>query len=427
MAKERGLLWFRTDLRLTDQPALQAALQACSEIVPVYILDEQWLGVDRWGFRRTGPFRMQFLLESLQDLKAQLQACGNDLIIRRGHAADVLPGLARKYGCKRAFAGKAYTSEELAVEQALRGKLDVDYFHNSTMIHPDDLPFSIDQLPRVFTDFRKRVEKYSAVRSPVPAPEVIPGPTLGEYPVPSLSDLGYESGQPDPRSVLAFSGGERAGRRRMDHYFWKTEGLSDYKETRNGLIGPDYSSKFSPWLAQGCLSARSIHAEIERYEAKIVSNQSTYWLKFELLWRDFFKFTAMRYGRRIFLPGGILQKKKNRGYRAEVVQRWIDGETGDDFVDANMRELKLTGFMSNRGRQNVASYLVHQLGQDWRAGAAWFESMLIDYDVTSNYGNWMYAAGVGNDPRDRIFNTQRQADRYDPEGAYRKLWLGDSR
>ena len=208
----------------------------------------------------------------------------------------------------------------------------------------------------------------------------------------------------------------------MDHYFWETKKLSQYKETRNGLIGADYSSKFSAWLAQGCISVRSIYAEVEQYENEIEQNQSTYWLKFELLWRDFFLYTAMRYGNKIFLPGGIKDKDKDWAYQPKKVQQWIEGETGDRFVDANMKELKQTGFMSNRGRQNVASYLVHRLKQDWRVGAAWFESMLIDYDVNSNYGNWIYAAGVGNDPRDRVFNTQKQAERYDEDGAYREMW-----
>ena len=199
--------------------------------------------------------------------------------------------------------------------------------------------------------------------------------------------------------------------------------MSVYKETRNGLIGADYSSKFSIWLAHGCISARSIYDQVEQYEREVEKNQSTYWMKFELLWRDFFKYTAMRYGARIFYPSGIKSERRRWNYDPKTVQQWIDGETGDDFVDANMRELKLTGFMSNRGRQNVASYLVHRLKQDWRAGAAWFESMLIDYDVTSNYGNWIYAAGVGNDPRDRVFNTKRQAEMYDGDGEYRRLWL----
>ncbi|PHN06119.1 DASH family cryptochrome [Flavilitoribacter nigricans] len=419
---KRGLLWFRTDLRLADNLALHAALQDCEEIIPVYILDEQWLGTDRWGFPRTGPFRLQFQLESLQDLQTQLSAKQSDLIFRCGHPAAILPELAREYQCDRIYCSKEYTFEEIAVERALEEQVEVSYFHNSPMIHPDDLPFAIEKLPEVFTNFRKKVEKYSQIRSPLPAPEIISSPTLESADLPSVQDLGRVGVAPDPRGVLAFRGGATAGADRLRHYLWDTRQLSDYKETRNGLIGADYSSKFSAWLAQGCLSARTIYAEVERYEAEVEKNQSTYWMKFELLWRDFFKFTAMRYGKKIFLPGGIKDKTKNWNYRPETVQRWIDGATGDAFVDANMRELKETGFMSNRGRQNVASYLVHQLGQDWRVGAAWFESRLIDYDVTSNYGNWIYAAGVGNDPRDRVFNTQRQAERYDEHGDYRELW-----
>lgn len=420
---QRGIIWFRTDLRLSDHPALQAALEANEAVIPVYILDEQWLGKDRWGFDRIGPFRMQFLLESLQDLKTKLQEKGSDLLIKRGRPADILPALSEQYQASKVFCSKEYTQEEIQVERELRQKLDLFCFHSSSMIHPDDLPFEIDRLPEVFTNFRKKVEKYSEIREPIPSPASISSPDLEKTDLPTLADLGYEPVLPDSRRVLAFKGGALAAWKRLDHYLWDTEGLSEYKTTRNGMIGADYSSKFSAWLAHGCLSARTIYAEVEKYEMEVEKNQSTYWMKFELLWRDFFKFTAMRYGNKIFLPGGIQDKNKNWSYDPDVVQAWIDGATGDDFVDANMRELKRSGFMSNRGRQNVASYLVHQLKQDWRVGAAWFESMLIDYDVTSNYGNWIYAAGVGNDPRDRVFNTKRQADRYDKEGNYRKLWL----
>ena len=291
------------------------------------------------------------------------------------------------------------------------------------MIHPDDVTFAIDRMPEVFTAFRKKVERYSEVRAPFLSPKSIASPTLESTVVPKLTDFGFEELQADQRSVLPFKGGAMEAWKRLEHYFWDTEKLSVYKETRNGLIGADYSSKFSPWLAHGCISARAIYDEVEKYEDEVEKNDSTYWLKFELLWRDFFKYTAMRYGTRIFHANGIKNQQKKWGYRPRAMQKWIDGETGDDFVDANMIELKSTGFMSNRGRQNVASYLVHKLNLDWRAGAAWFESMLIDYDVTSNYGNWIYAAGVGNDPRDRVFNTQKQASFYDKGKTYRKLWL----
>ena len=323
----------------------------------------------------------------------------------------------------RSIAPKEYTSEEIAVERKLAQRLSLRTFHNSPMIHPDDVTFEIDRMPEVFTAFRKKVERYSEVRQSFNSPKSIASPAIEASEVPSLTDFGFAAFQRDQRAVLPFKGGALEAWKRLEHYFWDTEKLSVYKETRNGLIGADYSSKFSPWLAHGCISARAIYDEVEKYEDEIEKNDSTYWLKFELLWRDFFKYTAMRYGTRIFQPNGIKDSQKKWGYRPKAMQKWIDGETGDDFVDANMIELKTTGFMSNRGRQNVASYLVHKLNLDWRAGAAWFESMLIDYDVASNYGNWIYAAGVGNDPRDRVFNTQKQAGMYDKDKAYRNRWL----
>ena len=420
---KRGILWFRTDLRLSDNLALRAAMEQCDEIVPVYIFDEQWLGEDAWGFRRTGPYRMQFILECLHDLQEHLREVGSDLIVKRGRPAEILEDIATQYDGGKVFCSKEYTHEEIGVEKQVAEKLDVEFFHNSPMIHPDDVVFDIHKMPEVFTAFRNKVEKYSEVREPFLSPEKIASPKLENTDIPTLSDFGFSDYKMDDRAAIRFKGGALAAFERLDHYFWDTEKLSEYKETRNGLIGADYSSKFSAWLAQGCISARTIYHEVEKYEREIEKNKSTYWLKFELLWRDFFKYTAMRYGRRIFWPSGIKNKKRKWLHQPRVVQRWMDGETGDAFVDANMRELKLTGFMSNRGRQNVASYLVHKLGQDWRVGAAWFESMLVDYDVASNSGNWIYAAGVGNDPRDRVFNTQRQADMYDKNGAYRSLWL----
>jgi deoxyribodipyrimidine photo-lyase len=200
--------------------------------------------------------------------------------------------------------------------------------------------------------------------------------------------------------------------------------LGHYKETRNGLLGHDYSSKFSPWLAQGSLSARQVHAAVRDYERQFGSNASTYWLVFELLWRDFFEFTAARHGPALYWRGGIQRKTRAWRHALADFQRWCQGESGDDFVDAGLRELATSGYLSNRARQNVASFLVHELGIDWRWGAAWFEHHLLDYAPASNYGNWQYIAGVGNDPRPlRRFDTQAQAQRYDASGSYRAQWL----
>ena len=145
-----------------------------------------------------------------------------------------------------------------------------------------------------------------------------------------------------------------------------------------------------------------------------------------MIWRDYFKYASLKHGNNFFKIGGILHKEYDWNTDSKAIENWKNGTTSETFVNANMIELKKTGWMSNRGRQNVASYFAKNLNLDWRIGAAYFESLLIDYDVHSNYGNWMYVAGVGNDPRDRTFNVKLQAERYDPDGKYQKLWLQES-
>jgi deoxyribodipyrimidine photo-lyase len=229
----------------------------------------------------------------------------------------------------------------------------------------------------------------------------------------------------DSRAVLQFKGGETKAIARLNHYFFETKCISEYKETRNGLVGANYSSKFSAWLALGCISPRFIYDELKKYETQFEANESTYWLVFELLWRDYFRFMMKKYNSKFFQQSGIQDKGiiVNK-HNTHQLQEWIVGKTGVDFVDANMKELKLTGFMSNRGRQNVASYLCNDLKLDWRFGAAYFEQQLIDYDVCSNWGNWAYLAGVGNDPRgNRYFNINKQSTDYDKNKKYRDLWL----
>lgn len=272
------------------------------------------------------------------------------------------------------------------------------------------------------------MEKGSEVREPMPAPLKVPSPKgMASDNRPSLQGFLERHGMlmpvADSRAVLPFQGGASAARARLKHYFWDSKRLAVYKKTRNGLVGADYSSKFSPWLANGCISARRIASEVRRFEREVESNDSTYWLVFELIWRDYFRFVAMKYGTKMFHRKALKPDSPNRGTQRHPFEAWKEGRTQDAFVNANMRELSQTGFMSNRGRQNVASYLVHDLGIDWRLGASWFEHMLLDHDPASNTGNWIYVAGVGNDPRpNRSFNTKRQAEMYDANGTYQTLW-----
>ena len=200
---------------------------------------------------------------------------------------------------------------------------------------------------------------------------------------------------------------------------------SGLNETRNELIGIDFSSKLSHWLALGCISPKFIYHEVKRFEHEVTSNDSTYWLIFELLWRDFFRFSFKKHPLEYYQLHGILGKSDRKATKNQLlIDSWINGETASSFVNAAMKELNATGWTSNRMRQIVASYFIYDLEQDWRVGAAYFESQLIDYDVSSNWGNWAYIAGVGNDPRaGRKFNTEKQEEQYDKERKYQRFWL----
>jgi deoxyribodipyrimidine photo-lyase len=431
MKAKRILVWFRNDLRLHDHPSLTAALQRAEHVYPVYCIDPRDFSKNTLGLPKRGAFRTKFLLEALQDLRQALQALGSNLIIRKGKPEEVLPTLAEMLQVQAIYTSQEVTQEELAVEQALEQKLlpkniALESFWASTLVHIEDLPFPVGRLPDIFTDFRKQVEKNAQVAAPLPAPKAMPalGEDVSPCEIPSLADLGFDEVEASPKAVLDFQGGEQAGLARLREYLWKKDLLQNYKETRNGLLGGDYSSKFSPWLALGCLSPRKIHEEVKRYEQQRVKNQSTYWLIFELLWRDYFRFVAKKYGNRIFKKEGIRQEKIYMRNQEALFKLWAEGRTGVPFIDANMRELNATGFMSNRGRQNVASFLVKDLQVNWTWGAMYFESLLIDYDVCSNWGNWNYVAGVGNDPREnRYFNILSQAKKYDYQGEYVRHWL----
>lgn len=432
------IYWFRNDLRLHDNEGFSRALTDAETVLPVFVIDTDWFTeLASIGFRKMGVFQANFLLESLADLRNSLRDRGGDLLIRVGNPALTLAQLAQAIDADAIYASKEVTQEETDLESDLSKRLkplnvDIELIWQSTLYHVRDLPFAVSKLPNVFTQFRKEVEKYASVRGLIPVPDqiaLLAGQEAGV--LPTLAELGYSEEvisrveQPDARAVLPFHGGETAGRSRLMHYLWGSDQLKTYKETRNGMLGEGYSSKFSAWLALGCLSPRFIYHEIKRYEAERVENDSTYWLVFELLWRDFFRFVALRFGNRIFKISGIRNDITKRWRRDhDLFLRWAMGETGIPFIDANMRELNATGFMSNRGRQNVGSFLVKDLGIDWTWGAAYFESQLVDYDPCSNWGNWNYVAGVGNDPReDRYFNILSQATRYDEQGAYVKHWL----
>lgn len=423
---------FRNDLRVHDNEALQWAHRNGEHILPLYCFDPRhFKGTYHFGFPKTGPHRLKFLLESLADLRQTLKKHGSDLVVRQGKPEAVVPELVKQLGTENIEAlvfQKEVTQEEVDVEKKLEAKCNVKVHAvwGHTLTHLDDLPFKPHNLPDVYTQFRKQVESRDRVRQEIAVPETFRPLPLAVDPgsIPSIDDFSVPKPPAVGHSVFPFSGGETTALSRLKSYLWETDHVATYKETRNGMIGAEYSTKFSPWLAHGCISPRRIYWEIKKYERERTANQSTYWVIFELLWRDYFRFVALKYGNRIFFAEGIQGKDIPWKKDMRQFEAWKEGRTGVPFVDANMRELLATGFMSNRGRQNVASFLTKDLHLDWRLGAEWFESALIDHDVCSNYGNWLYAAGVGNDPReDRKFNVVKQGLDYDGNGDYVRLWV----
>jgi deoxyribodipyrimidine photo-lyase len=468
----RVLLWFRNDLRLHDHACLAAAASACASspgahVVPVYCLDPRHFATTRAGHGRTGAFRAAFLLEALHDLRTSLrERHGAELLILRGAPETALLPLllppdaadASAAGGTLVLAHAEAASEELAVERAVAaaaaaagGRLELHW--GSTLLHPADLPFDArTKMHSVFTPFRTAVEGRVQPRVPLPSGSLRRGalrapPAAGRgalppsalaaasAPTPDLLSLGFSpaaaaaAAAPDERcGALRFRGGEREGLARLEHYLFGSDAVATYFDTRNGMLGADYSTKLSPWLAHGCVSPRHVAAELARYEGSRTKNKSTYWVVFELLWRDFFRFLFLRHGTAMFLAGGFTQdtwrwrRPEGDPSAAADFAAWKAGRTGWPLVDANMRELAATGFMSNRGRQNVASFLTQNLGLDWRLGAEYFEEALNDYDVCSNWGNWLFAAGVTGG-RVNVFNIQKQSKDYDAQGDYVRAWL----
>jgi deoxyribodipyrimidine photo-lyase len=421
------VFWFRSDLRLHDQRALATASRQCDRLLLVYVHEPMQDAQTRWGFKRMGEQRRQHLAQCLVDLEEQLRSMGQTLLLLRGPAEQALVACARASGATTVVCEDIAAPEEQAQVQALRrAGLSVQTVWQSSLLEPEDLPVAMGDLPPVFTAVRQAVECAGVLpHAPTPKPQALPPP-------PPI-DLAQDNTAPvnDPHTLLGVKtpnqgmqhGGESAALTQLQRYL-RPPWPDRYKQTRNALQGQHTSSHWSTGLATGALSPRRIWAELQTYEQTHGANDGTYWLWFELLWRDYFRFLHQQHGLGLYRAQG-LSSLSAPTHPVALFERWRLGNTGERIVDAGMRELAMTGFTSNRMRQIVASYLVHDLACDGRAGAAWFEAMLIDYDVYSNQGNWLYLSGRGTDPRQgRRFNPQKQSQEHDPHGHYQERWLG---
>lgn len=423
-----NILWYTNDLRTRDSESLYNSMQEEIPFLAVYVFDRDFFSQHQFGCRKIGKFRAQFLLESVKDLKKNLAQQNIPFLIRLAKTENVFKEISEEFEIVKIFCQEEWTREETELRAKIRQIIPFAVWEQSYsqfLVHPLFVFKMMGTIPMLFTTFRQKIEKNLLIRPEFESENLMyyKEDIVAESDEISLQDLVFEDLKKDERSAFPFSGGESEALNRLRSYFSETKNISRYKETRNGLAGTEYSSKFSAWLADGSLSAVTIYHETKKYENEFGSNDSTYWLIFELLWRDFFRYISLQHKDLIFRKSGIKRHSYFAENNAALIQKWKEGKTDSEFINANMLELKNTGWMSNRGRQNVASYFCKILKQDWRIGAAYFEEMLIDYDVHSNYGNWLYLAGVGNDNRDRIFNPEKQAELYDPNKEFRQLWL----
>ncbi|TYL46593.1 DASH family cryptochrome [Marinomonas sp. IMCC 4694] len=419
-----GVIWFGEDLRCADQGILWRAAQEVDHVVCLYCDEPHNQRPSRYTTQGMSDNRRRFLQQGLDDLAAQLKNLGQTLYVSALDAVTSLTLLLNEVPISHLYRNHHGGWDE---QQALKRiatafpdvRLHID--HGLSLFKPSQLPFDPEQLPVSFSKFRRLVENIDLATLLPAIPSLPPEPVFAIQQVPPWppTSLNRRLDENSP-----FTGGEQAAIDQLSDYF-STNLPQHYKETRNELDGWENSTKFSPWLAQGSVSPRQIKASLDVYEGDHGANDSTYWIYFELLWREYFHWYATRYGKQLFLAGGLSGKPAQGSYYAERFRKWSQGNTPYPIVNACMKQLNATGFMSNRGRQIVASCLIYELGIDWRYGAAYFEEQLVDYDVGSNWGNWQYIAGVGADPRGgRHFNLKKQTEQYDPKQRFINKWQG---
>ncbi|CAM3505111.1 DASH family cryptochrome [Parendozoicomonas haliclonae] len=410
---------FTHDLRLDDNPALYRA-SGFEQLVCAFAIDARWFQPSRYQTAPMGAHRWQFLQEALDDLDHRLEERGQHLHRLYGHPVNELGELVNRFRASTLIVSRqfgVYEKRMLADLKTVNPGLEVIEVDNHTLFEKGQGEWLTETLPKQFTPFRKMAER-QPISTPLSVPVSLPPSPLYSVPRPVLP-LWLPKQE---RLQSPFQGGESAAQTHLAEYFSSTA-PSHYKQTRNALEGWEASSKFSPWLNAGCLSPGRVCKTLADYEQREGANDSTYWLLFELLWREYFLWSALRNGKQLFRFQGRAKTAPLTSFYPERFQAWCAGNTTSPLVNACMKELQATGYITNRARQIAASYLINELSIDWRYGAAWFEHWLVDYSVAVNWGNWQYIAGVGADPRGgRHFNIEKQRQQYDPENTYTRKW-----
>lgn len=413
------LLWHRRDLRLGDNTALHGAAQRSPQVVPVFVFDPQLL-----QRADMAPARVAFLLQALQELQERYAQMGIPLLWRRGDPAVELRQLAAELGAQAVFWNEDLDPWARQQESRVRASLAEagipSFSYQDMLLHgPGEVLTQAGEPYSVFTPFWRRW-------SSLPKPDPFPIPkslqsvsSLKAQPLPSLADLGFVCSQRIPAA------GESVAQRLLEDF---CQGLRifEYERARD-FPAEQGTSLLSPHLCWGTIGIRRVWQATCEVEAEARSEEAESSLRTwrqELCWREFYKHVLAHWPH---VESGAYQRAFDAlewDNRQDWFQAWCAGQTGYPIVDAAMRQLNETGWMHNRCRMIVASFLTKDLLIDWRWGERYFMQKLVDGDLAANNGGWQWSAGVGTDPRTlRIFNPATQAARYDPEGEYIRRYL----
>ncbi|MBN1530346.1 MAG: deoxyribodipyrimidine photo-lyase [Thermoleophilaceae bacterium] len=405
-----ALVWFTRDLRVHDHPALRAALDRHRRVVPVFCFEDRLLG----GRHASGP-RTQFLLECLGELSSALADRGGGLVIRRGRAEEALPELAAEVGAEEVhLTADVGPFARRRMDALARAGLEAVAHPGVAVV--DDLGEVRTQAGgpyTVFSPFHRRwleEPRRVVLGAPRTLPPLPSGVAKGR--LPSLESLGLEQEVEEPPP-----GGEEAARERLSRFI--RGDLREYSDNHDAL-GRDRTSRLSPYLHFGCLSAREV-------EERLPGGRGSEEFRRQVCWRDFHHHVLLHFPRNA--RSEFQQRYRGSiswSYAEKRFEAWCQGRTGFPLVDAGMRQLRRAGWMHNRARLVVGSFLTKDLGIDWRWGERWFMRLLVDGDEANNNGNWQWIASVGTDPAPayrRIYNPARHMERYDPNGDYVRRYV----
>jgi len=393
----RIIYWFRNDLRLKDNQALFAAVDAADEIIPVYVFDPRQFEKTKLGFRRTGALRAQFLIEAVGELRENIRQKGGDLLIRSGTPETIIAKLAEDFNADYVYTSKEIAPQETRIESSLSKNLktanvDIKLFWMDTMINAFDLPFPVSKLPSGFTDFERLLSNDLKIKDQFPTPATITLPADFEAgSIPGLPELGIDPNEIPAKTAGASPGGETHALAVLKEY------VEQYvkKDIAYPSAEPLTDIRLSDWLSLGCISASYIYRSVKTAQSHAVTEDA---IITDLLKREFLHWTLLRYGPRMFKPSGV-KHHFNRRWKNDnaTFEKWTSGEIENNTINDVISKLIATGFITASEREVAARYLVDDLDINWTWGAMYFESLLLDYEAAVNWGRWNTIAGVGED------------------------------